>query len=78
MLASPALTISASPRSGPSCCTPARLMLSCALPHRTSSTHFEMSYRVTRPFVLDSTASEQRLGPHPTPIDQAIAATVAW
>ncbi|MEU0506617.1 hypothetical protein [Nocardia sp. NPDC005998] len=48
----------------------------CALPHRTSSTHFEMSYQVTRPFALDSTASEQRLGLHPTPVDLAIAATV--
>ncbi|WP_330255276.1 NAD-dependent epimerase/dehydratase family protein [Nocardia sp. NBC_00565] len=38
----------------------------------------EMSYQVTRPFVLDSTQSEQRLGLHPTPIDQAVAATVAW
>ncbi|MFX0578200.1 NAD-dependent epimerase/dehydratase family protein [Nocardia nepalensis] len=38
----------------------------------------EMSYQVTRPFVLDSAVSEQRLGLHPTPIDQAVAATVAW
>jgi nucleoside-diphosphate-sugar epimerase len=32
----------------------------------------------TAPFVLDSTASEQRLGLAPTPMDDGLAATVAW
>lgn len=38
----------------------------------------ETSYMFTAPFVLDSTASEQRLGLSPTPMDEGLAATVAW
>lgn len=38
----------------------------------------EVSYQVARPFVLDSSDSQQRLGLHPTPLDEAVAATVAW
>ncbi|MDT0188576.1 NAD-dependent epimerase/dehydratase family protein [Microbacterium sp. ARD31] len=38
----------------------------------------ETSYMFTAPFVLDSTASEQRLGLAPTPMDDGLAATVAW
>lgn len=38
----------------------------------------ELGYQLERPFVLDSTASENKLGLHPTPLDEAIAGTVAW
>jgi nucleoside-diphosphate-sugar epimerase len=38
----------------------------------------ETSYMFTAPFVLDSSASEQRLGLAPTPMDGGLAATVAW
>jgi nucleoside-diphosphate-sugar epimerase len=38
----------------------------------------ETSYMFTAPFVLDSTASEQGLGLSPTPMDDGLAATVAW
>ncbi|MDR7251534.1 nucleoside-diphosphate-sugar epimerase [Nocardioides sp. BE266] len=38
----------------------------------------ETSYMFTAPFVLDSSASEQRLGLAPTPISDGLGATVAW
>ena len=38
----------------------------------------ETAYMFSDPFVLDSTASEQRLGLSPTPIEAGLAATVAW
>lgn len=38
----------------------------------------EMRYEFTQPFIVDSTKAETRLGIRPTPIDAAIAATVAW
>ena len=38
----------------------------------------ETSYMFTDPFVLDSSASEERLGQSPTPMDVGLAATVAW
>ena len=38
----------------------------------------ETSYMFTRPFVLDSTASERRLGLAPTSLEAGIAETVAW
>ena len=38
----------------------------------------ETSYMFTRPFVLDSSASEQRLGLSPTPVEAGLAETVAW
>ena len=38
----------------------------------------EMGYQFSRPFVMDSTASEQRLGLSPTPMTDGLAATVAW
>jgi nucleoside-diphosphate-sugar epimerase len=38
----------------------------------------EISYQVTRPFVLDSTDSERRLDLRPTSLDEAVATTVAW
>jgi nucleoside-diphosphate-sugar epimerase len=38
----------------------------------------ETAYMFTAPFVLDSSASEQRLGLSPTPVEAGLAATVAW
>ncbi|MEO3941565.1 NAD-dependent epimerase/dehydratase family protein [Paenarthrobacter nicotinovorans] len=38
----------------------------------------EMLYQFERPFVMDSTASQRRLGLEPTPLPEAAAATVAW
>lgn len=38
----------------------------------------ETAYMFSDPFVLDSSASEQRLGLSPTPIEAGLVATVAW
>lgn len=38
----------------------------------------ELGYQFTEPFVLDSTHSQHLLGLAPTPMDEAVAATVAW
>jgi nucleoside-diphosphate-sugar epimerase len=38
----------------------------------------EVAYQFTAPFVVDSTASRSGFGTGPTPIDQALAATVSW
>ena len=38
----------------------------------------ETGYMFARPFVMDSTASEQRLGLSPTPLAEGLAETVAW
>ncbi|HXH77127.1 NAD-dependent epimerase/dehydratase family protein [Nocardioides sp.] len=38
----------------------------------------EVSYMFDRPFVVDSTASEARLGLAPTPFDVGLKETVAW
>ncbi len=38
----------------------------------------ELSYQFDRPFVMDSSASEQVLGLTPTPLDVAVAETVRW
>ena len=38
----------------------------------------ETGYMFARPFVVDSTASEERLGLSPTSLTDGLAATVAW
>jgi nucleoside-diphosphate-sugar epimerase len=38
----------------------------------------EMLYEFDQPFIVDSSKAEQRLGIEPTPLDQALADTVAW
>jgi nucleoside-diphosphate-sugar epimerase len=38
----------------------------------------EMLYQFERPFVMDSAASEEQLGLHPTPLGVAAKATVEW
>jgi hypothetical protein len=38
----------------------------------------EMLYEFTQPFVTDTTKAETRLGITPTPLPEAVSATVAW
>jgi len=38
----------------------------------------EMAYEFTQPFVVDSAKAETRLGVAPTPLNEAIADTIAW
>jgi len=38
----------------------------------------EMRYEFTQPFVVDGTKAQDRLGIEPTPLDDAVAQTVAW
>ncbi len=38
----------------------------------------EVAYQFTRPFVADSTAFQTTFGASPTPMDQALSATVTW
>jgi nucleoside-diphosphate-sugar epimerase len=38
----------------------------------------ELRYQFERPFIMDSSASQARLGLEPTPLAEAAAATVAW
>ena len=38
----------------------------------------ETGYMFARPFVMDSSASEERLGLAPTPLADGVARTVAW
>ena len=46
--------------------------------HRTSRELAEVSYQFEKPFVLDSSASQARLGLTPTPLDEVARRTVAW
>jgi nucleoside-diphosphate-sugar epimerase len=38
----------------------------------------EMRYEFTQPFIVDGTRARTRFGIEPTPLDEAIAYTVAW
>ncbi|MFI6510248.1 NAD-dependent epimerase/dehydratase family protein [Streptosporangium sp. NPDC050855] len=38
----------------------------------------ELRYQFVRPFVLDSTATREAFGIEPTPMDEALTATLAW
>lgn len=57
---------------------PASVLRGMGLVSREMRELAETSYMFTRPFVLDSAASEQRLGIAPTPMETGIKATVAW
>jgi nucleoside-diphosphate-sugar epimerase len=46
--------------------------------HRGTRELAETGYMVTRPFVLDSSRSEERLGLHATPLETGLKQTVAW
>ena len=57
---------------------PAGVLGAAGLVSREMRELAETSYMFTRPFVLDSSASEQRLGLSPTPLEAGLAETVAW
>lgn len=57
---------------------PARVLGAAGLVSREMRELAETGYMFTRPFVLDSSASEQRLGLSPTPLEAGLAETVAW
>lgn len=57
---------------------PAGVLGAAGLVSREMRELAETSYMFTRPFVLDSSASEQRLGLSPTPVETGLAETVAW
>ncbi len=57
---------------------PARVLRSLGLVSREMRELAETSYMFTRPFVLDSTTSEQRLGLTPTPMETGMKETVGW
>ncbi|MFT4083030.1 MAG: NAD-dependent epimerase/dehydratase family protein [Nocardioides sp.] len=46
--------------------------------HRPTRELAEMSFQFAAPFVLDSTASQARLGLAPTSLEDGVRATVAW
>jgi nucleoside-diphosphate-sugar epimerase len=57
---------------------PAPVLRGMGLVSREMRELAETSYMFTEPFVLDSTASQQRLDLAPTPLAEGLAATVAW
>ena len=57
---------------------PAPVLRAMGLVSREMRELAETSYMFTRPFELDSSASEQRLGIGPTPLDTGMKQTVAW
>lgn len=57
---------------------PTWLLRSLGAVHRDTRELTEMLYQFDRPFVLDSSASEARLGLAPTPMTDGARATVAW
>jgi nucleoside-diphosphate-sugar epimerase len=57
---------------------PAGLLNAVGVVHRGTRELAEMAHQFTAPFVLDSSASEALLGLTPTPMTEAVAATVAW
>jgi nucleoside-diphosphate-sugar epimerase len=57
---------------------PAGVIRAVGLVHGETREIGEMTYQFTKPFVLDSTQSETRLGLAPTPFDVAVKATVDW
>ncbi|GAA1925033.1 NAD-dependent epimerase/dehydratase family protein [Nocardioides hwasunensis] len=57
---------------------PVGVMSAMGVVSRTMREMAETGYMFTDPFVMDSTASEQRLGLAPTPMSEGLATTVAW
>ncbi|CAM3618388.1 NAD-dependent epimerase/dehydratase family protein [Nocardioides zeicaulis] len=57
---------------------PAGLFSALGLVSRDMRELAETSYMFSAPFVLDSGPSEERLGLTPTPLEEGLAATVAW
>ena len=63
------------PRSG---VIPSWVLRTVGLVHGDTRELAEMAFQFDRPFVLDSTRSEERLGLAPTPFDVAVKETVEW
>lgn len=57
---------------------PVGVMSAMGVASRTMREMAETGYMFSRPFVMDSSASEQRLGLSPTPLDDGLVETVAW
>jgi nucleoside-diphosphate-sugar epimerase len=57
---------------------PTLLLRAMGLFNPTSREIVEMLYEFQQPFVVDSSKAEQRLGRAPTPLEQSLAATIAW
>lgn len=57
---------------------PVGVMSALGVASRSMREMAEAGYQFSRPFVMDSGASEQRLGLTPTPLDDGLASTVAW
>jgi nucleoside-diphosphate-sugar epimerase len=57
---------------------PVGVMSALGVASRAMREMAETGYMFSRPFVMDSSASEQRLGLSPTTLDDGLAATVAW
>ncbi|SFC84984.1 Nucleoside-diphosphate-sugar epimerase [Nocardioides terrae] len=57
--------------------TPGWALRAVGLVHRDTREIAEMSYQFTAPFVVDSSATEQRLGLAPTPLEKGVAQTIA-
>jgi nucleoside-diphosphate-sugar epimerase len=57
---------------------PVGVMSTMGLVSRAMREMAEAGYQFSRPFVMDSTASEERLGLAPTPLADGLATTVAW
>ena len=57
---------------------PAWALKAVGIVHGATRELAETSYQFARPFVLDSSGSEQRLGLRPTPFGEAVQATVDW
>jgi nucleoside-diphosphate-sugar epimerase len=57
---------------------PTAALRAVGLVHRGTRELAEMSFQLDRPFVMDSRASEERLGLSPTPLDVSVKETVAW
>lgn len=58
--------------------TPKLLLRAIGLVDPAAREVVEMLYEFERPFVVDSSKAEQQLGLRPTPLDEAIADTIAW
>jgi nucleoside-diphosphate-sugar epimerase len=57
--------------------TPGWALHGVGLVHRDTRELAEMSYQFTAPFVLDSSATERRLGLSPTPTEVGVERTIA-
>jgi nucleoside-diphosphate-sugar epimerase len=57
---------------------PRLLLRAIGLVNKTVHEVDDMLYEFTQPFVVDGAKSPSRLGIAPTPMDEAVAVTVAW